>query len=150
LQDFTWWSGLTMAEAKRGIEMVRSKFRQEAMNGQTYWLAESTPSTAAKSTSAYLLPNYDEYFIGLKDRSAIGDVMAKTNISKEDPSVFAHLIILDGQIVGGWKRALVKKKVVVELSLFTKLKKTEQQAVAEASDRYGRFLDLPVELLWKK
>src|SRR6185503_13819668 len=49
LQDFTWWSGLTMADAKHGIEMVKSKFRQEAMNGQTYWLAESMPDTAAKS-----------------------------------------------------------------------------------------------------
>ena len=150
LQDFTWWSGLTMADAKRGIEMVKAKFRQATMNGQTYWLAESMPGTFAKSPTVYLLPNYDEYFIGLKDRSAIGDVMAKTNISKEDPSVFAHLIILDGQIVGGWKRTLVKKKVVVELTPFTKLKKPEQQAVAEASVRYGRFLDLPVELLWKK
>ena len=150
LQDFTWWSGLTMADAKRGIEMVKSKFRQEAMNGQTYWLAESMPDTAAKSPAVYLLPNYDEYFVGLKDRSAIGEVAGRNNILKDNPSVMAHVIILDGQMVGGWKRTFEKKKVIVALDPITKLTGPEKQAVAEAAERFGKFLGLPFELIWKK
>jgi hypothetical protein len=149
-QDFTWWSGLTMADAKRGIEMVKSKFRQEALNGQTYWFTESMPDTAPNSPTVYLLPNYDEYFVGLKDRSAIGEVAGRNNILKDNPSVMAHVIILDGQMVGGWKRTFEKKKVVVALDPITKLTGPEKQAVAEAAERFGKFLGLPIELIWKK
>src|SRR5512139_384836 len=33
LHDFTWWSGLTMAEAKEGIESVKSQFVSEEIEG---------------------------------------------------------------------------------------------------------------------
>ncbi|HEU0295388.1 MAG TPA: winged helix DNA-binding domain-containing protein [Anaerolineales bacterium] len=150
LQDFMWWSGLTLADAKQGIEMVKSEFQQEAMDRQTYWFPERHSETAAKSSTVYLLPNYDEYFIGFRDRSAIGELAAKANIAKNDPTLFDHITILDGQVAGGWKRTLAKNKVIVELSPITKLTKPEKQAVATAAERYGRFLGLAVEILWKK
>ena len=48
LQDFTWWSGLTMADAKKGIEMVRSQFVSEVLEGQTYWFADSRIARAGE------------------------------------------------------------------------------------------------------
>jgi hypothetical protein len=109
LQDFAWWSGLTMTDAKRGLELVNSKFASEVINSQIYWFHESRSPKIDKSPTAYLLPNYDEYFIGFKDRSAIGEVATKAKISKDDPSLIAHVIILDGQIVGGWNRTIKKR-----------------------------------------
>lgn len=146
LQDFTWWSGLTMSDARKGIEMVRSQFANEVMNGQTYWFAESEPPGKKKIPTAYLLPNYDEYFIGFKDRSAIGEVANRPGIKGNDPTVFAHIIILDGQIVGGWKRTLKKGVVLVEIHPISNLTKTEQHAIAEAAERYGQFLGLGVNI----
>src|SRR5215207_5968661 len=96
LQDFTWWSGLTMADARNGIEMVKSQFVSEMINNQTYWFRETKLPGREKSPSAYLLPNYDEYFIGFKDRSAIGEVAQRAGIKKDDPAFIAHVIILDG------------------------------------------------------
>src|SRR5688572_30267270 len=37
LHDFTWWSGLTMADAQRGIEEVKSQFVSEMIDRKTYW-----------------------------------------------------------------------------------------------------------------
>lgn len=150
LQDFTMWSGLTMTDAKNGIEMVKSQFMTEMLNGRVYWFPDSVPPKKVKSPTAYLLPNYDEYFIGFKDRSAIGEVAQKAGIQGNDPALIAHIIILDGQIVGGWKRTLKKDEVLVEASLITKLGKSEQQAVAVAAERFGRFLELPVSLMYKE
>lgn len=146
LQDFTWWSGLTMADAKHGIEMVGSQFASEVINGQRYWFAEMEPPARGKRPTAYLLPNYDEYFIGFKDRSAIGEVAKRAGIKGDDPSFLAHIIIIDGQVVGGWRRTLKKKMVLVKTNLITSLTKSERRAILEAADRYGRFLRLPVEL----
>ena len=146
LQDFTWWSGLNMSEAKKGIEMVRSQFASEVLNGQTYWFAESELPGKKEIPTAYLLPNYDEYFIGFKDRSAIGEVANRAGTKGDDPALFAHIIILDGQIVGGWKRTLKKDVVLMELNPITNLTKAEQRATAEAAERYGQFLGLGVNI----
>jgi winged helix DNA-binding protein len=100
-----------------------------------------------KLPTAHLLPNYDEYFIGFKDRSAIGDVIRQSNLDPNNPAFIAHVILIDGQIVGGWKRALKREVVIIELSLITDLARVEKQAVAEAADRYGKFLGLPVQLI---
>jgi hypothetical protein len=149
LQDFTWWSGLTLLDARQGIQSVRSEFHHHEANGQTYWFPESAQA-AMSSPTVYLLPNYDEYFVGLKDRSAIGEVAGKANILKDNPSVMAHVIILDGQMVGGWKRILGKNQVVVALDPITNLTRPEKQAVAMAAERFGTFLGLPVEIIWKQ
>jgi len=148
LQDFIWWSGLTMAAAKKGIEMVKSQFVSEVMNSQMYWFAEpkSPAPFREKSPMAYLLPNYDEYFIGFKDRSAIGEVARRSNLPENSPSLLAHIIILDSQVVGGWKRTLTMDMVAVELHLIKNLTKAEKRAIADAANRYGKFLSLPVEL----
>jgi len=150
LQDFTWWSGLTMADARNGIEMVKSRFVSETMAGQEYWFNDSMPPGKEKSLTAYLLPNYDEYFIGFKDRSAIGKFARQANITADDPALIAHIIILDGQIVGGWRRTLNKDRVLVEASLIKKLIRSEKQALADAADRFGRFLELPISLIHKE
>ena len=147
LQDFTWWSGLTMAEAKNGIEMVKSQFESEVLNSQTYWFASSMVPAREISPTAHLLPNYDEYFIGFKNRSAIGEAVRQSNLAENTLALNAHILIMDGQIVGGWRRTIEKDGVLVELNLITNLTKTEKRAIAYAANRYGRFLDLPVELV---
>jgi hypothetical protein len=147
-QDFTWWSGLTIADAKKGIEIVKPLFVNEVIEGKTYWFADSRSPAKEKSPTAHLLPNYDEYFIGLKDRSAIGEVIRRSNLDGNNPAFIAHIILIDGQIVGGWRRALKRDVVIIELTLITDLAKAEKQAVAEAADRYGKFLGLPVQLIY--
>jgi hypothetical protein len=94
-----------------------------------------------------LLPNYDEYFIGLKDRSAIGEVARQSGLADNSPALIAHIVILEGQIVGGWKRILKKDSVVVQLNLFANLTKVEKQAIAEAAEHYGKFLGLAANLV---
>jgi hypothetical protein len=51
-------------------------------------------------------------------------------------------------VVGVWKRTLNKDGLSVTLAPFDKLKRAEMRAVAEAADRYGRFLGSPVALSW--
>ena len=150
VQDFSWWSGLTMADGRSGIEMVKSQLVRETIHEQEYWLSDSKPIKRNTSPHAFLLPNYDEYFIGFRDRSAIGKIAGHANLTADDPALIAHVIILDGQIVGGWRRTLNKDHVLVETSLITKLGKAEKGYIADATERFGRFLELPVSLIHKE
>ncbi len=148
LQDFVWWSGLTMADARRGIEQVKFRFEQEVVGGQTYWSAAPVSPPKDLSLTAHLLPNYDEYFIGFKDRSAFMYTLKALHKDVLLTGLSAHIIVMGGQMVGGWKRTLTKNAVAVELTPLKPLTKAEKQAVTVAAERYGEFLKLPVTLTW--
>ncbi len=144
--DFAWWSGLTVADATRGIDMAGSALEREVIDDRTYWVDLSVRSRREASPMAHLLPNYDEFFIGFKDRSAIGKRLKSSELATGGDALTAHVVVVDGQLVGGWKRTLTKKAVVVELNLLTRLTNSEERAVAAAAEAYGNFLKLPVEL----
>jgi hypothetical protein len=145
LQDFVWWSGLTVKDARTGLEMVKSKLLSEVSGGQSYWMPDSIPP-ARNVGRAYLLPNFDEYIVGYADRRAICDeVYAKTADSRGNV-LFNHTIILDGKIAGTWKRSLAKERVIIEARPFTSISTTQARKIAAAAERYGSFLGLKAQV----
>jgi hypothetical protein len=145
-KDFAWWSGLTVADATKGVQLAGRGLEREVVDDQTYWFDPSARAQRAKSPVAYLLPNYDEYFIGFKDRSAIGQRLKSADLVTGGNALIAHVVAVDGQLVGGWKRTLTKNAVVVALNVVSRLTDSERQAVEAAARKYGEFLGLPVEL----
>lgn len=140
VQDFVWWSGLTTADARNGLEMVNAQLAHSVIDSRTYWFSKAQRPRKVTSPKAYLLPNYDEY-ISYKDRSAVFDMAHLGDL------IFSHLMVINGRIAGTWKRTLKKKSVMIETSSFTSLTVTERHVVAEAANRYGDFLVLPVMLV---
>jgi len=61
-------------------------------------------------------------------------------------NVLNPTIILDGLVVGTWKRTLKKDEVILTPSLFTTLNEAETRALAASAERYGAFLDLSVHV----
>lgn len=142
VRDFVWWSGLTTADARAGLEMARGDLSNEVIDGKTYWFAASLRAIAPPPRTAYLLPLYDEYLIAYKDRSAALDLVLWKPIAGRDP--FSAPIVLDGRVVGGWKRKPMKDAVTIALDLPVPLEKTDARLVAEAARRFGAFLGLDV------
>ena len=144
LQDFVWWSGLTVADAKAGLEMVTSQLMHEVIDGQAYWFSMSTPLAKDISQTAYLLPNFDEYIVGYTDRSAVFDASRTNKLDPRGNVLFSHTIVIDGRVTGIWKRTMKKDAVIITPSLLTPLNEAETHALVAAANRYGTFLDLPV------
>ncbi|MGH7566150.1 MAG: winged helix DNA-binding domain-containing protein [Gemmatimonadota bacterium] len=145
VQDLAKWSGLTVADARIGLEEVKQKLRQEVVEGRTYWLPRGSRPPASASPTAYLLSIYDEYISGYKDRSAIVEPEHGAKLVGMG-NALTSVIVLDGQIVGTWKRRLKSMGMAVETNFFDRPTKAGKQAVATAARRYGRFLGLPVTL----
>jgi len=143
-QDFAWWSGLTMSDVKRGLQIAGRKLEHATIDGGHFWFVER--SVPKVSHTAHLLPNYDEYFIGYKDRSAITRRLGSAKAVTGGNALIAHVVFVDGQLVGGWKRVFAKQAVVVELELVTRLTAAEWTRVAAAARKFGKFLDMPVTL----
>jgi hypothetical protein len=137
--DFAWWSGLTVADARRGTEMAGSALEREVIDGRAYWSEPSVRMAAWRSPKVFLLPNYDEFFIGHKDRSAIGKRLESADLVTGGNALIAHVIAVDGQLVGGWKRAVTTDSVTIELRLLTRLSPAERRALGAAVKRHGEF-----------
>jgi len=143
-EDFTWWSGMTRADVRSGIEMVKPQLGHEVVNGQTYWFAASMTTAKVGRQAAYLLPSFDEYIVGYTDRSAIFDSSHMHKLDARSNPLFQHTLVINGQVAGTWKRTLKKDAVIIELDPFAPLTKSEKQTVSAAAEKYGKFLELPV------
>jgi hypothetical protein len=142
-QDFAKWSGLTLTDARVGLEAVKGGLEQETLDGQTHWFLRPRTPLIPDSPAAYLLSVYDEYISSYKDRSAM-NAHNLADLFSAMGNALQYVIILDGQLVGTWKRTIRKNAVMIETNLLTELSETENQALAQAAQQYGAFLELPV------
>jgi hypothetical protein len=147
VRDFAWWSGLTVADAKAGLEMVQSCFTSEVENGKTFWSAPATVPLKLKSPAVHLLPNYDEQLIGFKDRAPTMHESVRGRVQSVIPALTAHIITSNGVVVGGWRRTIEKKNVTIRTKLIVSLNAAEKASLQSAAEDYGRFVGLPVTLL---
>ena len=145
-QDFSRWSGLTLADARQGLEMAGDQLQQEAIDGQIYWFSPSLPARREPAPKAHLLSVYDEYLSGYKDRSAIVQARDAAELTAMG-NALTNVLIVGGQIVGTWKRRLSKTSASAEMSLFRPLDPAEVRAVQAAARDYSQFLGRPVELV---
>jgi hypothetical protein len=149
VDDFAWWSGLTKADAKRGVEAAATHLETESIEGRSYWFPAQQRRVRISGSLAHLLPNYDEYFVGLKDRSAFGARVESAGVRPRTSALSGHALPINGQIVGGWRRTLVGRTVVIEPKSLIRLSEAERRAVGAATQRFSRFLAVPVEIGWR-
>ena len=127
--------------------MMASQLVQESFDSVTYWLDPTTMNTTGNISGLWLLPNYDEYTVGYRDRSAIFDDQHKSRVrSPQYNIVFANVIVADGEVVGTWKRVIKKHEVQMSTNLFAPLTSAQEQALSAAVDRYGAFAGLPAKI----
>ena len=144
IRDFVWWTGLQVAEAQIGIEAVKPQLLEETIDGITYWSAEKRFGEPVSSLDLFMLPSYDEYLVSYKDRSAALNPQYKWLMKSEN-----HLrstIILDGQVMGNWKRTFEKGAVKIEARFARDLSTNECQRYENAVRCYAEFLEKPVNL----
>ena len=144
VRDFVWWSGLTTADARRGLEMTRA--RREDVEGHSYWSIGAAPTALAGGNGAHLLPVYDEYLVSYRDRVAVPHGPATLRSGDGGTVTFQHTLVIGGQVAGTWRLAQTPRGVSLAVTTLRSLTAAERRALAEAADRYGRFVGRPVEI----
>ena len=144
IKHFVWWSGLTLADAKRGADAARSDLGQPVRFENAEWYGLSTAASRAEKTAAFLIPEYDESLTGYRDLNAKDLPPGKSNKSWRD--VFYRPVVVGYQRAGTWKRTFGSKAVAFELNLFAKLDEVQWKAVDAVVDRYSRFIGMPASI----
>jgi hypothetical protein len=146
IHDFAKWSGLTLADARAGLEAASTQLQCEVVDEHTYWNSAAGRSEQEISLGAYLLPNYDEYVSSYKDHSAAVDKENSARL-RALGNVLTNIVVVDGRIAGTWKHSLKKGAVLIEVNVFSGPTAAANQAIAAAVHRYGGFLGLPARLI---
>lgn len=147
VQDLARWTGLNLGQARTGLSLVSDQLQEMVIEGQSYWLDPKLGALSADELPMLLLPGFDEYILGYKDRSA---VLASEHASKICPGnngMFSPTIISQGQVVGTWKRKLKTKRVEIALSPFKPLTEAQYAGLQPVVRAYGRYLGLEAQLV---
>jgi hypothetical protein len=142
-KDFAWWSGLTVGDAARAAEASRARLTCRIADGTRYWSGTPDPAIRRASETVHLLPTYDEYHVAYKDRSAILSAASLIARGGRTPGLGDNVLVVNGQLIGTWKRTIGPRGVAIHVSPMRRLTKGEREAVANEVKRYGEFLGLP-------
>lgn len=145
LMDFVGWTGLKITEGRQGLEAVSGELHKEVIKGVEYWMPPSvttpaSPKGKGKSSTVHLLPGFDEFVLGYKDRTTVIPPAHLNKIVPGGNGMFMSTIVSRGQVAGLWKRTLKGKSARVELMPFGKLTAAELRACSRQVSRYGEFL----------
>lgn len=138
LNDFIWWSGLSITEARKALDFVKSMLNNVCNNDQTYWFA-SSGFKPVKPEGTFLLAAFDEYLIGYADRSACLD-QHNTRITISTNGIFYPIVVINGQVEGIWRRSVKKKQIHLEVQTFKSLKDIHKHAILSEAGRYSQFM----------
>jgi hypothetical protein len=140
LKDFTWWSGLSVADATKALNMVASEFISVTDGTEKYWLKTDNSTFIEKGDSVHLLPAFDEFLISYRDRNASLE-LAHNRKAISNNGIFYPTIVINGQVTGIWKRTMHKDKVRIETQLFVEITKKQTDLIEKGIESYSSFLN---------
>lgn len=147
LQDFVWWSGLKVTDARIGLEAIKHRFTKEVFFDNEYWIdSNSELNKTDMQNEVYLLPGFDEYLIAYKDRSASLNKKYMSRINSGG-GMLSPTIVINGSVVGTWQRKFVKEKAEIHVQPFSEFTETELQAILFTAQQFGQFIEIDIAIL---
>jgi hypothetical protein len=146
VRDFTWWTGLTVADSKRALHLAQPRLERLAGGDTEMWMAAEREVAEPMDQRAHLLPGFDEFMLGYKDRSAALVARHASRIVPGANGMFLSTMVLDGMVRGTWRRAAGAKSVSIALAPFARLSAAERREFVAPAERYAQFIGMPVTL----
>ena len=137
LRDFVWWSGLTVADARTGMDLAQTRLVREKVGDTEYWMSPESTSPGEAPRALYLLPGFDEYVLGYADRKIVLDAVAAERIVPGS-GVFRPAIVADGRVVGTWRLGNRTRGASV-VDMFSQLDAATSDALSRALRDYDDY-----------
>jgi len=133
--DFTTWSGLASGPA---IGLIRDELTPVDVDGRPgFRLGEADPARGVR-----LLPLFDNYLLGYRDRTAIVPVDRQPEVYQG--GIIRPVVLVDGRAVGRW--TIDRAKGVVDLVPWEDWPRRVQRAVEGEVADLARFLGRDVTI----
>ena len=139
LQDFIWWSGLPVSDATQAVYLIASELTTEQWKELTWYIHDTCRTRGKLSGHIHLLPSYDEYLLGYKDRT---DVLPLEHYPKAftNNGLFFPIVLHNGQVIGNWDKSEKKKSVDLKYSWFRQVADMNGETLERERQKFARFL----------
>lgn len=125
--DFAWWSGMTITDAVHALDIVGKKLQKVVVDDKELWM--SPEAVPAPRPNVRFLSAYDEFLVSYQNRSDVD-------------SIFTSTVIVNGRIVGEWKRSIGTKGVTIKIKKIEKLSKQAEEGIKKEMKRYSEFIGM--------
>jgi hypothetical protein len=131
--DLAYWSGIRIGDANRAWKSIAARLVEVETARGARWMLRSNQGEAPKGV-VRLLPAFDEYLLGWKDRGLA--VAAEHRVKVNRGGGWLHpVLVVDGQIVATWRAAIESKQLRIDVVPFGPITTVAKRAVAaEAKD----------------
>jgi hypothetical protein len=141
LNDFAWWSGLTVGDARQGLAALGSRFASQTVGELTYWFATDQSLRSVDDDDAMLLlPNFDEFTVAYRSRELFypREIVYRPGPRYDAP--FGNVIVVDGTVHGIWKRSMRKQRLNIEAEWFNPSPAEQAVTFEKAAAKYAAFV----------
>jgi hypothetical protein len=149
VKDMNWWSGLTMADIRKALEMLGAEVESATVDGLEFW-SVSTDDTPPRARGAHLIQTYDEVVVGYTESRFFRDPQLESARAawsgESDIRLPTGGILLNGRIGGHWRRTIERSRISVEIHLYEAPKPSDARALEAAAADLGRFFGREVAL----
>jgi hypothetical protein len=140
-RDFRWWSGLSAALSKRGIEGAKVSLASTTWDGRTYFFGDAP--AAARRAPVMLLPALDEYLIAYTDSRDVA-LGGRESGAFGDRGLM-HWVVRNGEVAGRWR--LVRERDRLRFEIGGLDERLELSALESVAARCAKFFGRPADLI---
>ncbi len=146
-QDFSAWSGLPMADARKGWKLAgdREALQEIRVSDRTLRSPESLYQSLEKPAHGCrvvnLLPAFDTLVLGYADRKCLVPEKYMSEVYHGGQTV--PVVLVDGLAAGVWRYERRGRKMYIMVSPFESFDGTTRELINEEAEDIGRFSRAP-------
>ena len=115
--ELAWWLGLPKTPVRAALASLGDELTSVDVDGVSYLvLATTLEPGIPDEIGVRLVPAFDECYLGYQDRSLLASPATQTAIVPGGNGMFRPVILVDGYVVGTWRRTVRAGEAPVELT----------------------------------
>jgi hypothetical protein len=140
--DLASWSGLRLGDANRAWRAIGDRLVEVRTTRGTRWTLSSQEDRAPRRL-VRLLPAFDEYLLGWRDREPLVSPEDWRRVNRGGGWLRA-VVIADGRVLATWNTERMRRGLRLHVDSFSRLTPTLRRGIAAETEEIGSFLETPV------
>jgi len=148
--DFREWCGsaaFKAPDARALFESLGDELEEIGVAGHPHFALSGDSSFAEPRHQVRLLPEYDAYVMGFRERDVlipqpVRDLIAVHGRGRYEGPAAVRLVLMDGIAAGLWERRKRGKRLELDVRLVRRISKADREELQREAERLGAFLGL--------
>lgn len=149
MRDFAAWSGMAVKEAVQVLKRLRNEVVEVEVEGKLGLALcedlEELQNTVLDDPCVCLLPSFDCFMLGHKDKSHIVAEEYYKRVYRK-AGWLSPAVLVNGRLIGVWSHKRKGRRLHMTIELFKKISKSVRKRIDKEAKSLARFFDTACEV----